>query len=231
MWTHTYVFIVLLFASLTFTSPVHIARGVGFAADPSINAKGIFNAAKAGKKVLATYASGTGTRVNVFGDWLGLIGGMPLIRFMADMDVDCDGVGFRCQGNHDGQPQTSFGRLDANKVPFFVIPQSLFSKHRSQIKPNSLGAIICNGKMFYGIFGDTNGASPEVIGEASILMARSCFPNDGLSGNRGHTKKDVLYVLFGNQVPAGVKDMTIDIGALKRLGDRQARRLAKALRV
>ena len=45
--------------------------------------------------------------------------------------------------------------------------------------------------MFYGIYGDSNGDAPEVIGEASWLMARTCFPNDNLNGNSGHAGVDV----------------------------------------
>lgn len=45
--------------------------------------------------------------------------------------------------------------------------------------------------MFYGIYGDSDGDDPQVIGEASWLMARTCFPNDNLSGNSGHGSVDV----------------------------------------
>lgn len=45
--------------------------------------------------------------------------------------------------------------------------------------------------MFYGIYGDSDGDDPEVIGEASWLMARTCFPNDDLNGNAGHGSADV----------------------------------------
>ena len=48
-----------------------------------------------------------------------------------------------------------------------------------------------DGKMFYGIYGDSDGDDPEVIGEASWLMARTCFPNDDLNGNAGHGSADV----------------------------------------
>jgi chitosanase len=58
------------------------------------------------------------------------------------------------QNNPDGQPDTSFGNLDAGKVPFYVLPLSFHNAQSSVIKPNALGAIVCNGKMFYGIFGD-----------------------------------------------------------------------------
>lgn len=50
--------------------------------------------------------------------------------------------------------------------------------------------------MFYGILGDSNGDSPQVTGEASWLMARTCFPNEGLNGNNGHTGVDVTCMFF-----------------------------------
>lgn len=55
--------------------------------------------------------------------------------------------------------------------------------------------------MFYAVFADTDGDSPEEIGEASWLLARTCFPNDDLNGNSGHTPADVTckisrYLLF-----------------------------------
>jgi hypothetical protein len=95
----------------------------------------------------------------------------------------------------------------------------------------------------------SSGDSPEVIGEASILVARTCFSNDDLGGDNGHTKANVVCkllfsissgrghqlfsfidILFGNQVPAGVGDKTINIGNLKTLGDQQAKKLADALK-
>jgi len=218
-----------LFAVLAFALP---SRKASFAADTSINARGIFDAAKCWESdVMATFSSGHGNKVKIFGDWLDLIDGMPLIYFTADMDVDCDGVNYRCANNPDGQPLTSFGQLDASKVPFFVIPEKFYRSHKKHIKPNSLGAMICNGKMVYGIFGDTNGGNPQIIGEASILTAQTCFPKDKLDGGRGHTRADVLYILFGNQVPKGVGKQTINVQALKALGDKQVKKLAKALRL
>lgn len=50
--------------------------------------------------------------------------------------------------------------------------------------------------MFYAILGDTNGNNPQVTGEASLLLARSCFPKDNLSGDSGHEEMDVTYILY-----------------------------------
>ena len=46
--------------------------------------------------------------------------------------------------------------------------------------------------MLYGVMGDTDGDNPQVIGEASLLMAQTCFPTEGLNGGIGHSALDVL---------------------------------------
>jgi len=58
------------------------------------------------------------------------------------------------QGNEDGQPDTSFGRLNATQVPWIVIPLEFHQKERKNIKPNALGAVVCDGRMFFNIFAD-----------------------------------------------------------------------------
>ena len=98
MWASVSFFTAIVFATLALASPAFESRAVGFAADPYINAEGIFNAAKKAKQVLATFPSGHGTNVKIFGDWQNLHGGVSAIPFIADMDVDCDGV-FVSPGN------------------------------------------------------------------------------------------------------------------------------------
>ncbi|KAJ7148777.1 hypothetical protein C8R43DRAFT_1068876 [Mycena crocata] len=102
--------------------------------------------------------------------------------------------------------------------------------------------------MFYAILGDTkcvaifdlfkgiiliyesgDGVITEVTGEASLFLAQTCFPNDGINGDSGHGEPDVAYIVFGDQVPDGVEDTTIDLDALKFLGDQQVRLLQEAL--
>lgn len=117
------------------------------------------------------------------------------------MDVDCDGVDYKCpyvtfqilltfRENPDGQPQTAFGALSAYNTPWVVVPNSYYESHN--VPQNALSVVICNQKMYYGIMGDTDADHPQVIGEASWLMAQTCFPNEGLNGNNGHTPLDVL---------------------------------------
>ncbi|KAJ6629352.1 fungal chitosanase of glycosyl hydrolase group 75-domain-containing protein [Mycena sp. CBHHK59/15] len=209
-----------------------IPTGVAFAADPSINVAAIYAATQAAtSQDLASFPiNQEQTHVShIYGDWLNLPG-VSALQFIADMDIDCDGVAYQCPGNTSGQPTTANGALDATKVPYFVIPDQFRS---SQLKSNCLGAIICDGNMFYAIFGDTNGdgVTTEVIGEASILLAQTCFPNAGIDGNVGHDQPDVAYIVFGEQVPSGVGVTTIDIAALKTLGDQQVKLLQTALNI
>lgn len=56
------------------------------------------------------------------------------------------------------------------------------------------------GKIFYAVFADTDGDSPEEIGEASWLLARTCFPDEDLNGNSGHTPADVTCKFMGDLV-------------------------------
>ncbi|KAJ7806620.1 fungal chitosanase of glycosyl hydrolase group 75-domain-containing protein [Mycena leptocephala] len=194
-------------------------RDVGFRADPAANIGGIYLAALGDNQVpMASFPHNVASAVDVtiYGDWFNF-GVVSAFYFFADMDVDCDGV-----DDPSGQPQTSFGHLDATQVPYFVLPASFFeSVGPNIIQPNAVGAILCNGQMLYGIFGDTNGATPQVIGEASLLLAQTCFPNENLSANQGHTSLDVLYLVFGTRVTPGVGDSTIDIPTLKSVGDEQ----------
>jgi len=167
------------------------------------------------------------------------------------MDVDCDGVDFQCtywssvrnsvtvpSGNPDGQPTTSFGRLDSIRVPWIVIPESTFEQQN--IPPNAISAIICGGRMYYGIMGDTNSDNPQVIGEASVLMAQTCFPFENLGGNTGHDRPDVLCmswysswltidIVFRTEF-THVSDVSLtNFYLLKKLGDRKMRSLINAL--
>ncbi|KAJ7474729.1 fungal chitosanase of glycosyl hydrolase group 75-domain-containing protein, partial [Mycena latifolia] len=203
-----------------------------FSADPSLDVGVIYAAAKKATNIKLgpqSYLTDPGTNeyVDIYGDWSNLPH-VSAFHFMADMDIDCDGVDWNCPGNSgDGQKQTAFGALNATAVPWFVLPQSFADAQGKSLKSNALGAIICDGKMFYAIFGDTNGANPEVIGEGSLALGQACFQTNKIkiSGATGHDQRDVAYIVFGQEVPENVGEKTIDLAALKDLGDRQVRLL------
>ncbi|KAK0492106.1 hypothetical protein EDD18DRAFT_1079963, partial [Armillaria luteobubalina] len=186
-----------------------------FSADPSINAMGIYKEAaaslKSEKSIVASYPASRGASDNVHiqGHWLNFTD-VSVYHFLADMDVDCDDVYVR---NDDGQNEINFGAFDARYVPWHVLSNKFYNGHKN-IEPNA---------------GDSNGAKPKVTGEASLLLADTCFPKDGMNGKKGHEPLDVLYMVFQTKFPAGVGENTMDINTLKKLGDEQAQLLANAL--
>ncbi|KAJ5388228.1 hypothetical protein N7509_010769 [Penicillium cosmopolitanum] len=172
-------------------------------------------------------------RVTIHKDWTNFSEGAAFV-WIADMDVDCDGIDYKCKGNPDGQSETNFGALAAYEVPFIVIPDTFGTTYQSDLAGNNVAAVICDNKMFYGIYGDSDGDDPEVIGEASWLMARTCFPGENLSGNSGHGNADVTYILFtGNDavLPSSSlnKNYITNFSTLRSMGDKLITALLKNL--
>ncbi|GJN70713.1 chitosanase [Purpureocillium lilacinum] len=140
---------------------------------------------------------------------------------LANMDIDCDGIqrgpadDGRCGSSDDTQSQTSFkdtvasygtGQrdLDANAHPYVVFGNDgskpgwrKFNPQQYGIEPLSVMAVVCNNKLIYGVWGDTNGddGPQAMVGEASISLATACFGR-GINGNAGHDENDVLYIAF-----------------------------------
>ncbi|KAJ5666060.1 uncharacterized protein N7477_008508, partial [Penicillium maclennaniae] len=175
----------------------------------------------------ATYPvnnDGGAAKVTIHSDWSKFSEGAAFV-WVADMDVDCDGLDYKCKGNQDGLPDTNFGALAAYEVPWIVIPDKFGTTYQNLLPGNN---------MFYGIYGDSDGDDPEVIGEASWLMARTCFPNDDLNGNAGHGSVDVTYILFtGNDavLPGSAlnKNYITNFTTLRSMGDSLMAALAKNL--
>ncbi|KXH25221.1 fungal chitosanase [Colletotrichum simmondsii] len=138
---------------------------------------------------------------------------------LANMDVDCDGEQAggdgRCGSSTDTQSETTFrnqlrsygtGRRDLNaSVHTYVVFGNegtksgwpTFNPEKHGVKPLSVIAVVCNNKLLYGIWGDTNGddGPQAMVGEASISLATACYGNS-INGNSGHDDNDVLYIAF-----------------------------------
>ncbi|KAF5006048.1 hypothetical protein FDECE_7560 [Fusarium decemcellulare] len=140
---------------------------------------------------------------------------------LVDMDIDCDGIqkgpadDGRCGSSGDTQSITSFQYLvegyktgqkdlDANAHSYIVFGNegtkpkwATFDPEKHGIKPLSVMAVVCNNKMFYGVWGDENGddGTHPMVGEASISLATACF-GKSMNGNNGHSENDVLYIAF-----------------------------------
>ncbi len=124
------------------------------------------------------------------------------VFFKADMDIDCDGKSSAvCNKTADAayQSQTAAvdskgNALDAATLPYIVVPgvSSRWSYKNAGITMGTVGAVIYNGKIEYGIIGDIGPTS--IVGEASYAMAKSL----GINANPsiGGVDSGVTYVIF-----------------------------------
>ncbi|KAF7974240.1 hypothetical protein HWV62_13128 [Athelia sp. TMB] len=208
-----------------------------FTADADLPAVALAAAALKLKTAVVKYQIDQGSKTwsSIYSDWATSKTGSAYV-FTSNMDIDCDGTDYQCLGNSengdDGDAETAFGKLAAYETPYIVIPQAFQTKYAKALPGNNVVAVICDGKMYYGIFGDTNGASPEVIGEASWRMGQACFPDDNISGENGHGASDVTYIVFTGAdavLPAAALTETYitNFGTLKSMGDSLTAALVK----
>jgi hypothetical protein len=147
----------------------------------------------------------------------------------ADMDVDCDGKRTSvCNENTDPwyQSQTSaqdsHGHpLDASRLPYVVIPlpSSRFKYAQRGIHLGQVVAVIYNGKLKFGVFGDEGPSN--IIGESSYAMAKAL----GIDSNpeSGGVDSGVTYIVFtGNDAVAQTIE---DQGLAATIGNRRAQLL------
>ncbi|ORY14365.1 fungal chitosanase of glycosyl hydrolase group 75-domain-containing protein [Clohesyomyces aquaticus] len=173
----------------------------------------------------------------------------------ADMDIDCDGLNAGegdCFNDPTGQSMTAFQSdaqkfgiddLDAHIHTYVVLGNDnsasegnggeKFDPKSAGIEPLSVVAVVCGGKMFYGVWGDINGGVST--GESSLALGQLCFPNDGLTGNNGHSEHDILYIAFpGEEAVPGAsanwkaKDSATFEQSLATLGDSLVAKLGSA---
>ncbi|KAJ6629382.1 fungal chitosanase of glycosyl hydrolase group 75-domain-containing protein [Mycena sp. CBHHK59/15] len=133
------------------------ANKTTFATHPVLDMARLFAAVKAAmKNDLGSFFTSVqhDHHAHIYSDWAQLQH-VSVFYLIADMDIDCDGVFVRQLADNGGQQETAFGTLDAHQVPWFVLPQKFNNEQKDTLKPNALEAVICNGKIFYAIFGDT----------------------------------------------------------------------------
>ncbi|KAJ6781651.1 hypothetical protein PWT90_01401 [Aphanocladium album] len=137
---------------------------------------------------------------------------------LVNMDIDCDGAlgdgDGSCDSSTDTQGQTTFqgdvegygkGIKDLNAyIHSFVVLGNdgskngyvTFKPEQYGVEPLSLVAVVCGDKMFYGVWGDTNGDDgPPLVGEVSDSLGRACYGN-AVNGNQAHDDNDILYIAF-----------------------------------
>jgi hypothetical protein len=123
----------------------------------------------------------------------------------SDMDIDCDGqTTTQCNSGTDDSyfndtsfPQSDGKPLSAAVLPYIVVPlpSSRFDYTKSDIQPGAAVAVIYNGKLSFGVFGDEG--PEEIIGEASYAMAKSLGIDD--DPNTGGADSGVTFIVFTGQ--------------------------------
>jgi hypothetical protein len=183
---------------------------------------------------------------------------------LSNMDVCCDGIqdGPADDGRCDTDPSylsitafqwivESYGvgnqtDLDANVHPYVVFGNTAedgndgwptFDPQQYGIEPLSVMAVLCGGKLFYGIWGDMKGdyGDAAMVGEASISLATACYGMD-MNGNHGYDGDDVLYLAFpGEDAVPGADGAKWDArnfdefeASIGDLGDKLMKRLDQA---
>ncbi|GAA5904219.1 hypothetical protein JCM8208_006805 [Rhodotorula glutinis] len=124
------------------------------------------------------------------------------VWWQSNMDIDCDGSdgkGEICNGDGSYQSSTTFQdddgkHIDAQAIQYVVIDQDDdFDPVKFGIQPLSVVAVVCGGKLTFGVWADTNALGS--MGEASVYLARTCFGTQ-MTGNYGHGEPDVTYIAF-----------------------------------
>jgi hypothetical protein len=124
------------------------------------------------------------------------------VFWKADMDIDCDGRRTaRCNRTTDPsyQSTTAFagsdGRyLNAEQLPFVVVPvpSGIWDYRSSGIRGGSVAVMIYEGRMVYGVVGDTGPSG--IIGEASYAAAQALgIDPDPATGG---VPSGVTYIVF-----------------------------------
>lgn len=154
------------------------------------------------------------------------------VAWKADLSVDCDGkMSTKCNLAADPayQNQTaatdSHGQpLDAATLPYVVVPSvsARFDFEAAGLAMGSVVAVIYNGKLEYGVLGDTGPVS--IIGEASYRMAELLGIDPDPS--TGGIESGVAYIAFtGSVSKVGVIE---DDDAATALGIERAKLLLSA---
>ncbi|KAK8084512.1 hypothetical protein PG997_005783 [Apiospora hydei] len=81
-----------------------------------------------------------------------------------------------------------------------------FDPQDEVVEPLSLVAVVCNEKMFYGLWADTNNDTvPQpLVGQLSVAMAKMCYGEDAVETQQRLDASDLMFLAFtGTQATPG----------------------------
>jgi hypothetical protein len=147
----------------------------------------------------------------------------------SELQLDTDGwpVG-KGKGDKSWQPTTSVrytdngASLDANRVPYFVLPLPKSWANGRGIFLGDYAAVLYKGKVTYAVFGDEG--PDDLIGEGSIRLLRALgeerLKPNGRILNAGAGPGIVTIVFPGSGQPAHRKDESTLLAAIQSEGTR-----------
>ncbi|KAK7931983.1 chitosanase [Apiospora marii] len=73
-----------------------------------------------------------------------------------------------------------------------------FDPQRHVVEPLSLVAVLCNGKMFYGLWADTNNDTVPrpLVGQLSVAMAKMCYGEQAVETQQRLDTSDLMFLAF-----------------------------------
>ncbi|KAK8069247.1 hypothetical protein PG994_005863 [Apiospora phragmitis] len=81
-----------------------------------------------------------------------------------------------------------------------------FDPQDHEVEPLSLVAVLCNGKMLYGLWADTNNDTvPQpLVGQLSVAMAKMCYGEEAVETQQRLDASDLMFLAFtGTQATPG----------------------------
>lgn len=127
--------------------------------------------------------------------------GKEIVRFTADMDVDCDGTGGNPHGDPYFQPDTRLHfkcrPLHAEVIPYVVVPPVVIAKTKGKVMgSHCIVTNTANGKKSTAVVGDSGPSRKVGEGSPALCEALGLDPNP----NHGGTSDFIIeYEIFVNQ--------------------------------
>jgi hypothetical protein len=168
--------------------------------------------------------------------FLATLPGGPLY-FDSELQLDTDGwPDGKGRGDPSWQPETSLSyadgtSVDANSVPYFVLPLPKKWPAQFNIKLGDIAAVIFKNKLAFAVFGDEGPKTK--LGEGSLELLRQLGEErlrpDGTVINSGMGPGVITIVFPGSGPSAPAKDEATLLGIIDELGKSQFSKLGGLL--
>lgn len=125
--------------------------------------------------------------------------GQEIVEFIADMDVDCDGVGGNPHHDPCFQSDTRYHHngkaLHAEEVPYVVVPPVVLRRTKGKVLGSACEVTnLSNGKQTVAVVGDSGPTRKIGEGSPALCEALGLDPNPNHGGTSDRIIKYRIYV-------------------------------------